>query len=46
MTVKNVRREIDAETAEADAATAKEVMEPPPDVADPQPASLVQELII
>ena len=36
----------DAETAEADAATAKEVVEPPADVADPQPASLVQDLII
>ena len=36
----------DAETAEADAATAQEVMEAPADVTDPQPASLVQDLII
>ena len=36
----------DAETAEADAATSTEVVEPPADVADPQPASLVQDLII
>ena len=36
----------DAETAEADAATAQEVVEPPPDVAEQQPTSLVQDLII